>query len=122
MGSSHTRVYGDLSVDRFPADQGTAQQRSSNDRLPFRLSTGPVGRLRKLAREQSVSPFAIVLGGWAVVLSRWSGQEDIALRVRAINHAHRDAEPLTCVLEYAETLRIRVQPAATFGQLLTHVT
>jgi amino acid adenylation domain-containing protein len=62
----------------LPADRPRPALESFRGAIePFRLDPETTGAAKALAREERATPFMVLLAAWAVVLSRWSGQEDL---------------------------------------------
>ncbi|HEY0475638.1 MAG TPA: amino acid adenylation domain-containing protein, partial [Kribbella sp.] len=63
-----------LPYDRTPAQAHTAR---STERLAFELAVNESDRLRELAQRHGLTINTIVQGAWALLLSRYSGQDDV---------------------------------------------
>ena len=93
----------------------------SPDRVQLRLSSELTQRLRELAQRQDMTPFVTLLSGWAVLLGRWSGQEEVAISTRIANRPRPQTESLVDVPEDTAVLRVQLQEDATVEQLLKQV-
>ena len=83
----------------------------------LKLSTALTKRLRNLARQHHVSLFATLMSGWAVLLGRWSGQEEVLLGTRTLPRWRSGIERV----ENTVALRLAVKADSTVEQLLKHV-
>ncbi|MFH0303363.1 condensation domain-containing protein, partial [Bradyrhizobium sp. 31Argb] len=62
--------------------------------------------LKRLSRQHGTTLFMTVLAGWAAVLSRLSGQDDIVIGVPSANRGHREIEEL--IGFFVNTLAVRL--------------
>jgi amino acid adenylation domain-containing protein len=92
----------------------------TSDRVKLRLSRDLTGRMKQLAEHQGVTLFAMLLSGWAVLLGRWSGQDEVIIGTRMPNRQRTEVHPLIGVFEATVALRINLQANRTFEQLLKH--
>src|SRR5262249_10356519 len=78
-------------------------------------------KLRALGRREGVTPFMTMLGGFELLMSRYSGQADVAIGT-AIAHRNRaEIEGLIGFFVNQLVLRIEVRKAETFSELLKRV-
>ncbi len=74
----------------------------------------PLSRdLEELCRQQQVTPFMALLTAFAVVLHRYSGQNDFAIGVPVAGRTHSALEPLIGLFVNTLALRFAVPDAAT---------
>jgi non-ribosomal peptide synthetase component F len=78
-------------------------------------------RLRELSRDNGVTMFMTLLGAFAVLLSRYSGQEDVVVGTATANRGRREVEGLIGFFVNMLALRIDVSGDPSFGQLLGRV-
>jgi len=78
-------------------------------------------RLRELSRREGVTLFMTLLGGFDVVMSRYSGQEDIALGTDIANRDRAEIEGVIGFFVNQLVLRVRVSERESFSQLLKRV-
>lgn len=107
---------------RLPADRarGTATAPSAG-RHEFLLPEEDAARLQELAREESATVFMILLAASAIVLGRYTRQDDLVI---GVPYTRRDQPELEDFIGlFVETLPLRLKPAAglTCRQLLGHV-
>jgi len=79
-----------LPTDRPRPSQQTFQ--GSTER--FDVSASLAEKLQALSREQGVTLFMTLLSGWAVLLSRYSGQSQVAIGTPVANRTRRETEGL----------------------------
>lgn len=89
-------------------------------RLHDRLPTALAKQLRNRAREQHVSIFSVLLSGLAVLLGRWSGQEEVYLATSTFPYWGSNVGPRIGRVEVPITLELNVKPDRTVGQLLKY--
>ena len=89
--------------------------------VPFRIPAPVVNRLRGLGADENASLFMALLTGFVVLLSRYSGQEDVVLGTPAANRARPELERL--VGFFLNTLVVRADCTGdpTFRELLRQV-
>lgn len=85
--------------------------------LPARLTA----ELNGLARSQSATLFMVLLAGLKVVLSRWSGQDDIVVGTPIAGRTHREVEGLIGFFLNTLVLRTALSGDMTFKELLRKV-
>ncbi|HET7866620.1 MAG TPA: amino acid adenylation domain-containing protein, partial [Burkholderiaceae bacterium] len=84
--------------------------------LPPSLSTA----LRGLAQRHGCTLFMTLLAGWAVVLARLSGQDDVVIGTPVANRNRVELEPLVGLFANTQALRVRSPARQTVGALLEH--
>lgn len=82
--------------------------------LPPRL----VSRLEDLAREERASLFMVLLTAFQLLLARLSGEDNIVVGTPVANRQRPEFEPLIGFFVNTLALRIRVDPDASFRELL----
>ena len=98
-----------------------AMQSDSIEWVQQRLSVELTERLQELAHQQGVTLFVTLLSGWAVLLGRWSAQEEVVIAIRVGIRRRPEIESLVGVCGNSEALRVPLQKDATVEQLLKHV-
>src|SRR5438132_1713874 len=107
----------ELPVDRpTPADRtrAGAMQRIFVDR-------STVDRLNEVARENSASFFLVMLTAYAVLLHRYSGQEDVVIAALVDGRRHRQLEQLVGFMLNPLPVRIDLSGDPGFDELLGRV-
>ncbi len=85
--------------------------------LDERLTAG----LKALSRRHGATLFMTLLTGWAALLSRLSGQEDVVIGAPVANRARVEAEPLIGVFVNDLALRLDLARGPAVGELLERV-
>jgi amino acid adenylation domain-containing protein len=107
---------------RLPADRSHAVGQSYTiDRVPFRLPTALSERLRALAQRRHVPLLGVLLGGWAALLGRCSGQDEVVVGTRVTDRRRPELARLIGALENTVALRIGVREDSTVEELLRQV-
>src|SRR6185369_15646978 len=77
--------------------------------LPFLLPAELYAALERQGRRQGATPFMLLLAGFAALLGRWSGQEDVVVGSPIANRTHREIEGLIGL--FINTLALRTDLA-----------
>ncbi|HEU0076111.1 MAG TPA: amino acid adenylation domain-containing protein, partial [Longimicrobiaceae bacterium] len=77
--------------------------------------------LKALSRRQGTTLFMTLLAGWAVVLSRLSGQDDVVIGTPTANRGRREIEGLIGFFINTLALRVELSGTPTVGELLGRV-
>ncbi|WP_141333042.1 non-ribosomal peptide synthetase, partial [Myxococcus sp. AB025B] len=88
---------------------------------PVRLSRELTERLAVLCRQEGATPFMALLAVWQVLLSRYSGQDDIAVGSPIAGRTRTETEGLIGFFVNTLVLRSRVRPGLRFRELLAQV-
>ncbi|WP_095989705.1 non-ribosomal peptide synthetase [Cystobacter fuscus] len=87
----------------------------------FVVPEAVVEPLRELGRREGCSLFMVLLGGFQVLLGRWSGQEDIVVGSPVAGRTRAEVEGLIGFFVNTLVLRTRVGGAPTFREVLGRV-
>ncbi|WMN15882.1 amino acid adenylation domain-containing protein [Pseudomonas piscis] len=90
-------------------------------RLDLDLDPSLAQQLGVLARKQGVTLFAVLLTGFKLLLSRYSGQQDIRVGVPIANRTRQEAEGLIGFFVNTQVLRTVLSPQLTVEQLLADI-
>lgn len=98
-----------------------AEQDYRGGQVPVHLDEELTAALEEFARRNHCSVFMAVLAGWALVLSRHSGQEDVVIGTTAANRER--AERVGLIGFFANTLALRLDLSGrpTVADLITRV-
>ncbi|HVI69985.1 MAG TPA: condensation domain-containing protein, partial [Pyrinomonadaceae bacterium] len=88
---------------------------------PFVVESELAEALRELSRQEGVSLFMTLLGGFDVLMSRYSGQSDITLGTDIANRNRAEIEGLIGFFVNQLVLRVEVRGAESFVELLKKV-
>ncbi|QRK14210.1 LLM class flavin-dependent oxidoreductase [Archangium violaceum] len=89
--------------------------------VPFQLDAGLSRKLKQLGEQAGATPFMTLLAAWSVLLSRYSGQEDIVVGSPIANRTRKELEPLIGFFVNTLVLRTRLDGAPSFLELLGRV-
>jgi amino acid adenylation domain-containing protein len=89
--------------------------------VPFALSPEATGALRRLARRAGATPFMALLAAWQLLLSRYSGQDDVVVGVPVAGRTRRETEGLIGFFVNTLALRTDLSGDPTVGELLARV-
>src|ERR1700677_1134463 len=85
------------------------------------LSAERSEQLRQLSRSEGVTLFMTLLAGFQVLLSRWSGEEDVAVGTPVANRTRAEVEPLIGFFVNTLVLRTDLSGQPTVRELLRRV-
>ncbi|MFE9449969.1 amino acid adenylation domain-containing protein [Streptomyces sp. NPDC006739] len=106
-------------VLELPTDRPRpAEQRFDGGRVGFALDAEVTTALRGLARQHGATLFVAVLTGWAILLSRLSGQEDIVVGSPVANRRGPGASGLIGFLVNSLPLRVDLAGSLTAAEAL----
>ncbi|HSU16596.1 non-ribosomal peptide synthetase [Longimicrobium sp.] len=90
-----THLSGIQALPELPTDHPRpAVQTFQGAYLPVRLSAELTGRLEALARREGLTLFMVLLGSFQVLLSRYSGSDDVVVGSPAAGRTRREVEGL----------------------------
>jgi hypothetical protein len=103
---------------RLPTDRPRPAPTTRGAELTFTVPAELAARLRNRAKDLGTSLFPVLAAGYATLLSRRTGSDDIVL---ATPYAHRDTtdvEPLVGLFSSTIPVRLRPVPGRPFGELV----
>jgi amino acid adenylation domain-containing protein len=112
----------EIPVLNMPADYPRPAVRSNRgDTLHYQLDGALVGAVRKLATETGTTLFMLLLAAYSVLLSRYTGQEDIVIGTPVEGRRHAELRGLLGM--FVNTLAIRSTPSGdkTFLEFLSEI-
>ncbi|HEV7135720.1 MAG TPA: condensation domain-containing protein, partial [Steroidobacteraceae bacterium] len=77
--------------------------------------------LRRLAQWHGVTLFMALYGGWSILLSRLSGQDDVVIGTPIANRQHAELEGLIGFFVNTLALRMRVKPEYRLSRLFGEI-
>ncbi len=86
-----------------------------------RLSASLLQSLKELSQQEGVTLFMTLLGAWAALLSRWSGEEEVIVGSPIANRTHAELEGLIGFFVNSLVLRTSFKGNPTFKELLAQV-
>ncbi|MBZ4377478.1 non-ribosomal peptide synthetase, partial [Corallococcus sp. AS-1-6] len=106
----------------LPTDHPRPPVRSSaGATLDFLWPQSLVQSLRELGKREGASLYMVLLAGWQVLLSRYSGQDDISVGSPTAGRTRAEVEGLIGFFVNTLVLRTQVSGEASFGTLLSQV-
>ncbi|WP_258170679.1 condensation domain-containing protein, partial [Burkholderia cepacia] len=107
---------------KLPTDRPRpAIQRFRGAVLPFHLNGERSDGLRAIARASGTSTYMVVLAAYALLLSRYSNQQDLVIGSPIANRRSSMTEPLIGFFANMLALRVDLSGNPTFGELLARV-
>ena len=94
---------------------------SRGDAVHFELPPDLTAGLNRLSADQNVTLFMLLLAAWQVLLSRYSGQDDLVMGVPVANRPRSEFEALIGYFLNTLALRIDLSGDPRFVDLLAHV-
>jgi amino acid adenylation domain-containing protein len=98
-----------------------AVQSFRGDSVRFTLGSDIVGRLRALSRDCDASLFMTFLTAFTMVLSRWSGQQDMLVGSPIANRTQPELRGVFGFIANTLVLRVDLSGNPTFAELLARV-
>ncbi len=106
----------------LPTDRPRPAQPSYNGvRLMNSLPSSVIAAVQSFATQQRVTPFMVFLAAFAVVLQRYTGQDDLVIGTPIANRTHVDLEGLIGFFINTLPIRLDLSGNPTFRELLTGV-
>lgn len=93
------------------------EQDHSDGRVPFKLDTDLTAALKALAAEHRVSLYTVLLAGWAVVVGRLAGQNDVVIGVPTANRRRREFDDVIGYFVNVVALRVNLSDALSTATL-----
>jgi len=107
---------------QLPLDRPSPQHYSSRGGARARaLSPGLVRKLEELARREGSTLFQVLLVAYAILLHRYSAQEDLVFGTPVANRELPEVEELVGFFLNTVLLRVRLEPGQSFLEVLAAV-
>ncbi len=116
------RLAGAPPLLELPTDRAAAaghSQRAAH--FPFDVPAGVAGPLRALGQRAGATPYMVVLAAWQLLLSRYSGQDDVVVGTPIGGRARVELEGLIGLFVNMLALRADLSGDPTFSRLLGQV-
>ncbi|RKH37993.1 non-ribosomal peptide synthetase, partial [Corallococcus llansteffanensis] len=111
-----------VSALELPTDKPRpAVQSFRGAQVPVTLTAEASGRLKTLGLQEGVTPFMLLLGAFQVLLSRYSGQDDVTVGSPIASRQRGELEDLIGFFVNTLVLRARVDSGHSFRTLLQQV-
>ncbi|WKB55699.1 non-ribosomal peptide synthetase [Eleftheria terrae] len=98
-----------------------AEQSHAGASVPVVLEAGLVERLKALGLRHGCTLFMTLLAGWALVLERLSGQQDLVIGTPVANRGRAELEPLIGFFVNTLAMRLDLSGTPTVAELLQRV-
>src|ERR1051325_5770428 len=98
-----------------------AQQNYSGKLSPIELEETLLIGLKELSRRHGATLFMTLLGGWAALMGRLSGQEEVVIGIPVANRGSVEIEKLIGFFVNTLAVRVNVAGEQTVGELLEGV-
>jgi len=116
------QLAGDFPVLEFPTNQPRAARRTFRGAMySFAVDEKLTANLRAFCRDNGFTLFQTLLAGFAAVLSRYSGREDIPIGTVTAGRKHPDTQALLGYFINTIVLRIDLSGKPAFSELVTRV-
>ena len=113
------QLHGARHVLEIPPDRPRPPiQQWDGAKLPFELPAALAADVRALARREGATPFAVMAAAFALVLSRYAGEEDFLLGTLFANRPRPELESLAGFFANTLPLRMRLEGDPTAGELV----
>ncbi|WP_175597081.1 condensation domain-containing protein [Peristeroidobacter soli] len=117
-----THLLGAQDLVRLPTDRPRSACTIYTPRTHrFEISERLTRDIYDLATHRRVSVLAVLLGGWCVLLSRWSAQDDVTIGQVVANRPLEGGDSLIGPFENVLPIRVAVAPAITTATLLAKI-
>ncbi|HEU0051789.1 MAG TPA: condensation domain-containing protein, partial [Longimicrobium sp.] len=109
-------------VLELPTDRARPPVQSfSGATVPFRLSKAMMVRVGGVARSEGATPFMVLLSAFNVLLSRWSGVDDVVVGSPVAGRVPEETEPLVGVFVNTLALRADLSGDPAFRDVISRV-
>ncbi len=113
------RLAGDLPVMRWPLDHPRPSHRTMGGaNWRGTIAAGLTPRLRRLASEQGATLFGVLLAGYATLLRRYGGQDEVLLGVPVACRTRMELQGLVGMLMQTFPVRLKFSEGLTFCELV----
>ncbi|MGB8507277.1 MAG: amino acid adenylation domain-containing protein [Pyrinomonadaceae bacterium] len=111
-----------VAVLELPTDRPRPSVQSASGGMRwFTLNPSLSEGLRELSRREGATLFMVLMGAWQTLLSRYSGQTDIAVGTPIAGRSRRELENLIGFFINTLVMRIKVEGGQSFRELLAQV-
>jgi amino acid adenylation domain-containing protein len=115
-------LQGAPAVLELPLDHARpARQSHAGGSVPLVLGDALSGQLRLWSQRHGCTLFMALLTGWAILLSRLSGQQDVVIGAPIANRQRREVEELIGFFVNTLALRVRLDDDPSVAELLARV-
>jgi amino acid adenylation domain-containing protein len=90
-------------------------------RVRAAIDAGTAGALRRLCRDHDATPFMAIMTALAVLLRRWTGQDDVVIGVPVNTRGEAGVDSVIGFFVNTVPVRVRLTGGSSFGELLDTV-
>ncbi|WP_239615326.1 non-ribosomal peptide synthetase [Cohnella mopanensis] len=113
------KLSGEVPLLEMPTNRKRTEARSfEGDSIPFSLDESCVRKLNELAHRHSVTVNVILLTAYAIVLNKYTRQQDLVVGSLVSGRNHADLESIVGMFVNYLPLRMSIDPAMTFVETL----
>ena len=106
----------------FPSTTAVLSSRTMPERSSrWNWTTSLTAGLKALSRRHGTTLFMTLLAGWAALLARLAGEDDVVIGTPVANRARTEIEPLIGFFVNSLALRLDLSGSPTVGELLQRV-
>ncbi|HDP4817542.1 TPA: AMP-binding protein, partial [Pseudomonas aeruginosa] len=110
---------GEIPVLNLPTDYPREKVKSSEgSSINFTLDSDMTSKLREIAQETGTTMYMVLLSNFNILLSKYSGQEDIVVGSPIAGRNHRDTENIIGMFVNTLAIRSSVKKEMTFKEYL----
>lgn len=91
------------------------------ERVPFRISADLTDAIRELCAREEITLFMVLMAGFSILMSRYSGQDGIAVGTDVANRNHRATEDLIGFFSNQLVMRCDLSGNPTLRELLNRL-
>jgi amino acid adenylation domain-containing protein len=116
------QLHGVSGLNSLPTDRARpAVQDYAGERIGIELDEGLSAQLRALSRRHGTTLHMTLLAGWAGLVARLSGQEEVVIGTPVANRTRAEVEGLIGFFVNTLALRVQVSGGVRVGELLEQV-
>lgn len=110
------------SIVTFPPDlKRPLEQKHRGDRIYFELDGDLFNKVKEISKNQNVTPYVILLSVYAILLSRYSNQNDLTIGTPIAGRNKKEIEPLIGFFANTVILRIKIDENSSFTEIINNI-
>jgi amino acid adenylation domain-containing protein len=114
------QLRGNRGILRLPTDRPRPKRQAFNARAyEFRFAQSVADGLHAFCKDAGVTLFMATISAYALLLARYSGQDDLFVGIPAAGRTEAMLEPLVGFFVNALVIRFKLDPSATVRDLMT---
>lgn len=112
------QLTGAPAVLELPTELPREESRQPGENYRFAMPTWTRDGIAALSQDRQATPFMVMLAAWAVLLSRYTRQDDFVVGTPVSGRIEPELDDLIGSFVNTIALRLRVEPSATFADLV----